>query len=368
VKLSRGALPPPSELALAAVVTAAMVVDLHQASRPGLALLLVLVAGASLAWRLRLPELPLLLICGSNLQLLATAPGEFGPQTVVLGVLVAVYSAAAHLTGRRALLAGAWGLVLVWSSHTVTADGDAGDFFPFVVWGLPWLAGRLVRRQTLRAHHAGAQAALSEADAREAVGRERDRIARELHDVVAHAVSLMVVQAGAERVAASPDPTRTREALESIESTGRQALVELRTMLGVLRGAEGREELVPQPDLTAVPLLVEQVRAAGLDVELVERGSGPVPVGVGLAAYRVVQEGLTNALRHGAGSATVTVDLGEAVQVEIRNPMGAASAEGAGAGLVGMRERVQLFGGTLRVGPESDTWVVHVRLPLVRPV
>ena len=343
-----------------------MCIDLHQAAQPWAALPVVLVAGGSLAWRLQAPHVPVLLIGATNLWLLATAPGEFGPQTVVLGLLVAVYSAAAHLAGRRAAIVGTAALVLVWAAHASTREGDLADFFPALEWGVPWLAGRLVRRQTMRAHDAGARAALLEVEAREAVVRERDRIARELHDVVAHAVSVMVVQAGAERVSATSDPARTRTALEAIETTGRQALVELRTMLGVLRASEDAG-LDPQPDLSAVPALVEQVRAAGLDVRLVSRGSGSAPAGVGLAAYRVVQEGLTNALRHGSGDATVTLEVDDAVCVEVRNGMGARSEEGSGRGLLGMRERVHLFGGTLHAGQEGDVWVLRASLPIVRP-
>ena len=339
-----------------------MAVDLGQAADPWLALAGVAAAGSTLAWRLALPELPLLAIGVLMLWLNATAPGEFAPQTIGIGLLVALYTAATHLEGRRAWLTGVWSLALVWGAYVVSKDVDPTDFYAFVVWAVPWVAGRLVRRQMLQAREAGARAAILEVEAREAAERERDRIARELHDVVAHAVSLMVVQAGAERLAGDGS-ARTVAALEAIETSGRQALVELRTMLGVLRATSSGDELQPQPELSAVPALVDSVRAAGLDVDLELEGGSDVPPGVGLAAYRVVQEALTNALRHGTGSARVQVRVGQAVSIEVRNPVGVASTVGSGRGLSGMRERVELFGGRFRAGPAGDDWVVCAELP-----
>lgn len=358
--------PPRSEAALAGAVTAAMCADLHQAARPWLALPLVMAAGATLAWRLRAPLLPIALIGGVNVWLITTAPGEFGPQTVVLGLMVAVYTAAAHLTGRAMAVAGVVSLALVWWQHAASSDGDWADFFPLLIWGVPWLAGRLVRRQTLQARDAGARAALAELEAREAVDHERDRIARELHDVVAHSVSLMVVQAGAERLSGDVS-ARTRQALAGIESAGRQALVELRTMLGVLRETDGAESLSPQPDLHSLPVLVDSVRGAGLEVLLEMPADAEVPQGIGLAAYRVVQEALTNALRHGDGTACVRIGIDRDVRIEVRNPLGGRqSEEGSGRGLIGMRERVGLFGGQVDAAPSGNEWVVTATIPLDR--
>jgi signal transduction histidine kinase len=360
---------PPSEVALAAVVTAVMAADLGQASHPLLALPLVLVAGSLLAWRLVLPELPLAGICAVNVLLMTTAPGEFGPQTLLIGVMVAVYAAAAHLWGRRARAAGALSLVAVWVAHVGSREGDVADFWPFLVWGAPWLVGRMVRHQALQARADGAQAARllaeQELQTQEAAQRERDRIARELHDVVAHAVSLMVVQAGAERLAHPGTPSRA--ALEAIEHSGRQALVELRTMLGVLRDAED-EDHHPQPDLAALPALVEQVRAAGLPVQLQVGETADVPAGVALSAYRVVQEALTNVLRHAGEVPTcVTVVVDGDVVVEVRSdlpPSDRARTPGTGRGVTGMRERVALHDGALDAGREGSAWVVRARFPL----
>ncbi len=351
-----------------------MVVDVQQAAHPVFALMLLLPAGLLLAWRLRWPELPLTAICLVNLYVTATAPGRFGPQTIFIGILCAVYSAAAHLAGRRALLAGSLSLLAVWTSFVASAEGHVDDFFPFVIWGAPWLVGRLSRRQALAAGEAGATAAVllaeQQAETREAAGQERDRIARELHDVVAHAVSLMVVQAGAARLAHPGSPSR--DALEAVERTGRQALIELRSMLGVLR--DSGEARAPQPDLRGLPALVDQVRTAGLPVELQLTGDVEgVPPGVALSAHRVVQEALTNALRHGGPvPTTVLVNCAAgAVEVCVRNglPTGPiARMPSSGRGLVGMRERVDLHDGTLDVGPDGAAWLVRATFPLPRPV
>jgi signal transduction histidine kinase len=363
---------PPSEVALATVVTIVMAADVQQAAHPLPALLLVLVAGSTLAWRLAVPELPLLLICATDLVLRTTAPGPFGPQTVVLGVMVAGYAAAVHLAGRRALVAGGISLVLIWWTHVGSAEGEAADFLPFVVWGAPWLVGRLARRQALQARADGARAAAllaaQEAQTREAAQQERDRIARELHDVVAHAVSVMVVQAGAERLARPDSPSR--DVLLAVEKAGRQALVELRAMLGVLR-TSGEEGSDPAPDLRALPALVDHVRSTGLPVELHVSGDADVPAGLGLSAYRVVQEALTNVLRHAGEVPTrVSVDVAaDAAVVEVRSELPAAGrtpTPGSGRGLTGMRERVALHDGTLTAGQDGAEWVVRARLPLVR--
>jgi len=266
-------------------------------------------------------------------------------------------------------VAGAASLALVWVGFVAGPDVNSNDFFPFLIWGAPWLVGRLARRQSLGARADGARAAVllaeQEAQTRDAASRERDRIARELHDVVAHAVSLMVVQAGAERLAHPDSPSRP--ALEAIETSGRQALVELRSMLGVLRESQ-HEASEPQPDLSSLPALVDRVRDAGLQVELHTTGCGQVPPGIALSAYRVVQEALTNALRHGGEVPTeVRVEVGDAVLVEVRSGLpsaGMTSRAGSGRGVVGMRERVALHAGSLDAGPEGGQWVVRARLPL----
>jgi signal transduction histidine kinase len=343
-----------------------MALDLGQAARPALSLLLVVPAGLTLAWRLRVPVLPVLAICAVNLVLMATAPKEFGPQTVVFGVLVAVYSLAVHGGRLARWVGGVSSLLLLFVAHVATGEGDVLDFLPFLVWGAPWAAGRLVRRQTRLATEAGARAALLEVEARDATSRDRDRIARELHDVVGHAVSLMVVQAGADRMSLATDQDRRRVALEAIEQTGRTALVELRAMLGVLRETEEDEALSPLPALDAVPALVDAVRAAGLEVDLqLEKVEGLQP-GLGLALYRVVQEALTNALRHGHGPVTVRLVGEPEVRVTVRNRVAERPQPGAGVGLVGLRERAEAYGGRVSAGRDGADWVLDVVVPSER--
>ena len=234
-----------------------------------------------------------------------------------------------------------------------------------------------VRGRQLRADALAARAELLEREhelrAHEAVAEERARIARELHDLVAHNVSVMVVQAGAERHALGPEQESTREALTSIEQAGRQALVEARRLLGMLRRKDDGSELEPQPSVDHIDVLVEQIERAGLPVTLAVEGERtPLPAGVDLCAYRIVQEGLTNALKH-AGPAHAEVVLRyapRALDVEVRDDgRGPAHAngdgDGAGHGLIGMRERVALYGGALETGArDGGGFAIHAHLPL----
>jgi signal transduction histidine kinase len=209
-----------------------------------------------------------------------------------------------------------------------------------------------------------------EAQTRRAVDAERARIAGELHDVVTHNVSVMVVQAGAARSVLSSSPEQAREALLAVEASGRTAMSELRHLLGLLAPAGGDEELlVPQPGAARVPALVERVRAAGLSVELSVTGARDLPPGVDLAAYRVVQEALTNVIKH-AGTARAAVvleyrrdDLVITVTDDGRPVTGAGGP--GGRGLIGLRERIGLYGGELDAGPRpGGGWRVRARIPL----
>jgi signal transduction histidine kinase len=208
-----------------------------------------------------------------------------------------------------------------------------------------------------------------EGRARTAVVEERTRIARDLHDLVAHSVSLMTVQAGAARLVLPGDPARAREPLLSVEETGQEALAEMRRLFGIVRGEEGDPALAPEPGLARLDALLEQARKAGLPTELeVEGERRALPPGVDVTAYRIVQEALTNARKHGgAGRARVTIRYGrQALDVEIRNDgRRARVASEAGHGLVGMRERVSLYGGELEAGPQrGGGYAVRARLPV----
>jgi signal transduction histidine kinase len=203
----------------------------------------------------------------------------------------------------------------------------------------------------------------------EAVAQERTRIARELHDVVAHAISLMVLQARGGRRLLADDPDETRHALDAIEHAGEQALVEMRRLLGLLRHGEGEPSLAPPPSLSRIEELVAGIRASGLPVEMAIEGD-PVelPPGVDVSAYRIVQEALTNALKHaGPAHAKVTVTYGaEAVDLAIVDDgRGVPAVNGGGYGLAGMRERVAIYGGSLESGPgPGGGYALRVRLPL----
>jgi signal transduction histidine kinase len=229
----------------------------------------------------------------------------------------------------------------------------------------------LLVRRVLGDRERRAQLAERERDiaAREAVVEERARIARELHDAIAHNVSMMVVQAGAERRVLDDERGPTREVLETIERIGRGALTEMRRLVGMLRSDAG-DPLAPQPGLNDLPILVTQVREAGLPVELhVDGEPRELPVGIELSAYRIVQEALTNALKHaGEAHATVRVNYGaESLELEIVDDGGGAAApvSSGGHGLVGMRERVALYGGRLDAGRRpSGGFAVRVLLPI----
>jgi len=314
--------------------------------------------------------------------------------------VVGMYSVAAWGGRRAALLAGGVAAVVVVVVMALPrADADVVDA-AFVSLSLAgaWVLGDRARVQRALTAELQERAARLERDraedARRAVASERARIARELHDVVAHHVSMMVVQAEAGPVAVATEPARAAGAFEAIAATGRQALVEMRRLLGVLRGdGDQAPSLAPQPGLAEVPSLVEQVGRAGLRVELVVEGAQePLPAGVDLSAYRIVQEALTNAVKHaGPGRARVLVRYGEDdLQLQVHNeaadpPAAGSSVEPPSAaagpfrpadspvgdrqvrrsGLVGMRERVHLFGGELHAGPGPDGgFTVDARLPI----
>ncbi|HEY7630148.1 MAG TPA: sensor histidine kinase [Thermoleophilaceae bacterium] len=252
---------------------------------------------------------------------------------------------------------------------------SSAAFFTIVPGAAMIICRRAIRDRELRAETLAERAALLERErelsAQEAVAEERARIARELHDLVAHNVSVMVVQAGAERHALPEDQASTREALVSIEQSGRQALAEARRLLGMLRRNGEHEELEPQPSLGQIDFLVEQIERSGLPVKLdIEGEPVPLPAGVDLCAYRVVQEGLTNALKH-AGPAHAEVLLrygGGALDVCVRDDgrgLAQPNDDGAGHGLIGMRERVALYGGEIRTGPRSGGgFEISAHIPL----
>jgi signal transduction histidine kinase len=241
-----------------------------------------------------------------------------------------------------------------------------------VLFGIGWLAGYALRERAAQAEDAEQRALHAEREresaARVAVAEERARIARELHDVVAHAVSVMVLQVGAVRHNLPETLEDDRNALTDVEQAGRAALAEMRRLLGAMHDGDNAE-LAPQPGLDNLDALVERVGRAGLPVQLqIEGVPVPLPRALDLSAYRIVQEGLTNALKHARASrADVTVRYrADGVQLEVHDDgVGAAPSDGLGHGLVGIRERVKIYGGEMNVGTAADGgFVLSARLPL----
>jgi signal transduction histidine kinase len=253
-------------------------------------------------------------------------------------------------------------------------DHQPGEmiFIP-LLFGIAWLAGFALHTRAEQADAAEARAAQAEREresaARVAVAEERARIARELHDIVAHSVSVMVLQVGAVRHKLPHELDEDAEALRGVEQAGRAALAEMRRLLGAMRSNGDDLELAPQPGLEGLEALVAEVGRAGLPVDLHLEGERvQLPRAIDLSAYRIVQEGLTNALKHAhASRADVTVRYEPAqVRLEVRDDgSGGPTGNGAGYGLVGVRERVKIYGGEMTAGPaDGGGFVLSARLPL----
>ncbi|MGZ4400712.1 MAG: sensor histidine kinase [Gaiellaceae bacterium] len=315
------------------------------------------------------------------LWLLAAALSFIDGRLVVftLGTYASGLGAAALLGNLRAAQQARAGLGIVVGAAAIVVYNDpshtAGEYvFIPAVFTIAWLAGFALRERAEQAEAAELRAEQAESErdaaARIAVAEERARIARELHDIVAHAVSVMVLQVGAVRHQLPATEGDGREALEGVERTGRNALAEMRRLLGAMRRDDEEAELAPQPGLGSVEHLLEEVRRAGLPVELhVEGQPGLLPRGIELSAYRIVQEALTNALKHaGETQASVRIRYGpDSLELEIVDHGSGAPAPvvGGGHGLVGMRERVALYGGRFDAGRQpSGGFVVRVVLPI----
>ena len=340
-----------------------------------LAYALALLHTLPLAARRRFPGAVLALGVASGL-----AVAALGVPPVVLGlaILVAVYSVAAYgdrwvsLAGLAAAELGSVAVQLTpgrFQTPTVVTNG--------LIIGAAWVLGHFVSRRrtyTARLEQTAELERTRAEQARRAVAEERLRLARELHDVVAHSISVIAVQSGVGAHVASTQPEEAAKALATIEATSRAALTELRRLLGVLRQeGEPQGALAPVPGLADLDGLLAEVAKAGLAVRLqVEGAPSPLPAGVDLSAYRIVQEALTNVVKHaGPARAQVTIRYGEReVTVEVTDdgrgvtaPTGDGRAR-VGHGLIGMRERVQVFGGDLEVGPRpAGGFRVAARLP-----
>jgi signal transduction histidine kinase len=318
------------------------------------------------------PMISLALFAASSLPARAWVPSSGGAYLLILLVCATI----GYLTASRAAAVAGLVLIEVFPAAAVSRQPDRS--WGTLVWVLvtltvAWLVGIVLRRPFERARLAEERALLLERDRERssqlAVADERQRIARELHDVIAHSVSVMTVQAGAVRRLLTPEQEKEREALLSVEATGRQALTEMRRLVGLLKEDTVMPMYAPQPSMKTLDVLVGTVREAGLPVELSVAGEQrELAPGVDLAAYRVVQEALTNALKYaGPAHAWVSVDWrGDQLVLQVENDgKGNSNGEsGGGHGLVGMKERVAVVGGTLESGPRpGGGFVVTAHIP-----
>jgi signal transduction histidine kinase len=296
----------------------------------------------------------------------------------VEGLFVVGLAVAFLLGNLRNAWQAAVGLVVIVSSlvvlvYQIPAHTTSELVFLPIDFAVAWVAGFALRERSEQAEAAELRATVAErerdAAARIAVAEERARIARELHDIVAHAVSVMVLQVGAVRHKLPDAYAEDRDALRGVEQVGRTALAQMRGLLAAMRRDEDDLELTPQPGLDGLDSLLEEIGRAGLPVELhIDGRPCPLPRAIDLSAYRIVQEGLTNALKHAqATGADVTVRYRpDDVEIQVRdNGHGAGTSDGLGHGLVGVRERVKIYGGEMSAGKENGGgFVLSTRLPL----
>ena len=342
------------------------------------AILLTAASTLPLVARRRAPLLVFVLtaLASTALRLIAVPAGP------PVGPTVALFMLAAAGDGSRARQRLTLSVVAVLLAAHVAASGVADDRFPgaellfgVLVWGGVWLAGDRARLRQERMAALEERALRAERDAererRLAAAEERMRIARDLHDSAGHAINVILVHAGAGRLQAERDPAAARAAFETIEEVARETVGDIDELVRVLRDAATNGDEVEQPPgVAALEGLVERHRAAGLDVTLTVSGERPpLPPGVDRGAFRIVQEALTNAARHGDGSAQVEVAFTPgALELAILNPVGrggGARTDGGGHGLIGMRERVALLGGGLEAAARDGRFEVRARLPLV---
>ncbi|WP_373023645.1 sensor histidine kinase [Streptomyces yangpuensis] len=387
VRRLRGARPWVVDLGLTVLVQLAVTMPFVLPREPGLppvtwASYAVTTLGVlPLVWRRRRPVLVLaaILLIGGGYKVAMDGPG----QPLPYAGLMAFYTVALQCPGRVRAVVGAGSVVVVAASAGL-GTGTARELsFTLFCAGAAYALGRLqFTRQAYTAAVEDRAEQLERAnriEAEQAVARERARIAREMHDILSHAVSIMIVQAEAGPVAVRRAPERAEAAFEAISETGREAMAQLRTMLGVLREADGPAPREPQPGVAALPALLERVRRGGPEIAYEETGEvGGLPPAVDTAAYRIVQEALTNVVKHArARRVGVRLHHGDR-ELEItvtddgRGPAGGAGSGGGsgggiggGHGLIGIRERAAAHGGTARCGPRHDGSGFEVRAVLV---
>ena len=363
--------PPRTDVALTVLLMGWAAVEAFTAPGPGVwwqRLLFAVAVTAPLVVRRRAPVAVVAVLIGVLMARILLLPGMEESTFPFPSLLVATFSVALH--ARYRWVAGAAGLATVAAMLLTFPLGYYGG--PIVVGQLlilgffvsgAWVAGWLVRR---RATQLDAARSASAQQAEEAVAHERARIAREIHDVVAHSLSIVTVQAGAAEAMIDAAPDAAREHIAAARRTAREALAEMRHILDVTGDAGTPAQLTPQPTLERVGDLVDDARSAGLPVTLTVGGQRwPVPAGLDLAGFRIVQEALTNVRRHaGPAETTVRVDYDdEGIDIEVSNIGAATAVNERGRGLVGMRERVRLYGGVVQTGHDGDRFTVRARLP-----
>ncbi len=376
-------MPPPADVLAAAALAALAQVEtwLTAAYEPRLPYVLAALAmTVPLAWRRSAPLLTLVVALAVLIAM--DAAGNPLDAAYIMAVLIlAFYSVGAHLDRVASVTGWLLGVLLIGVLIAIEDGVGAGDFvFVGTIVTASWALAAALHRRTEQTAELEERAARFEQErevrAREAVADERTRIARELHDIVAHSLSIVVVQTAAVRRRLREDRPSEAETLGKVEGTARDALQEMRRLLGILRTEEDPVSLAPQPGMSEVDQLVTQMREAGLDVHLRVVGEPrPIPPGVDLVAYRIVQESLVNVLKH-AGEARATVvasyddqSLALTITDTGRGPHdGDARVPGDGEpghGLIGMRERVALYGGRFESGADHDGgFAVRARLPL----
>jgi signal transduction histidine kinase len=334
------------------------------------------VVAAPLVLRRRYPLAVLWILMGVLPQVASETPN------LSYACVVAAYSAAVYSPYRLLTLVSLPAALLASQIRGAGLPSIPDEFVGYLLLALIMVTGHGLRTWRIRADESRARLAALEREQAEALRRaaeqERARIARELHDVVTHNVSVMVIQAGAARKVMDADPGQATEALLAVEAGGRAAMTELRHVMGLLTMDTDRPDaapdLAPQPGLDRLEALVERVRDTGLPVDLTVLGQPhPVPAGIGLAAYRVVQETLTNTVKHAAGAtASVIIEhTTDHLRIDITDTGGrpdAAAATGNGRGLIGLRERLTVYGGTLQTGPHPHGgYHVTALIPLETP-
>jgi signal transduction histidine kinase len=333
----------------------------------GLAFALVLLSALALLWREQNPRAVLVATLALSLALAALSYGVHAPAAPA----VALYAFAVRPQRGRSWLvlatATAGWVALVLTEVAVTPYAVADYLLPGLVWAGAWLIGD--RRRFLRAHVAE-RLDQARREHELVVAEERARIARELHDSAGHALNTILVQAGAARVLRDRDRERSAQAVATIEDLARETIEEIDRIVGLLR--EDREmDRSPLPGIDQIPALVEQQRAGGLDIHLTIDGEPDrrPPTPVSRAVYRIAQESLTNASRHGTGSAAIAIQLGpDALDLSVANPVTihVEPRPGGGRGIAGMRERAKLLGGSLQAGRNGSRFELHARLPYGR--